>query len=414
MSLLLKLVSKLIDIGTPTSLELADDDPWQEIKETEDKGLYVIDRQAPSSKIIEQILKCVPIRDHTADVDLSVASAEIKNSVGDRIPSEVTNPVSLEHFLTKATGSFFLQKADGGLTWFADFSDYERYEVREVYERYGGFVYLNGEKKIHSITYLGENYLVNSEGYERVELIVKSTICLKLLVELHALRVHLATSEATVLKVRNKYTDIRESSTQFFKIATFNALGANRKIPVLIGDVGLVIRIIGLTPESYVDFCQNSINKGKFSREQILGTENTVWRESMKLYSLAVDKLIDHFFPTETKNNKIEIANFFISVTALHNQFGDVQLGSMVISGFFLPKIYKNAPGLISSQDKDLLKSLLVAVGIKCPKIGDKDIVDFFDRETDRIAWKEYVDAVSYHSNDNWFQPSNFETSVGF
>ena len=150
-----------------------------------------------------------------------------------------------------------------------------------------------------------------------------------------------------------------------------------------------------------------------FSRQDILGQEGTIWYDELSKYSRMVDKMLESF--TEDKDEALDLANFFITSTAVHNQFGDAQIYAMTVSKFLLPKVYIDKPGFISKLDQDILLVLLYSVTARYPLIIDESTNLIFKDLKQKQAWSEFQDEINKEYRSlNWFDPKDFEISTGF
>lgn len=326
---------------------------------------------------------------------------------------ESEEPINLTQFLISGTGSYFLQPQENG--YLADFSSYEQYDVRPGYYKYGGKVYLE-DGQITKFMYLGIDYLPSNELIEKI---IRSTLCLKIMVEIHALRIHLATSQSKALWYYSP--DFRYYRLDdLFYLLTFQTLTVNRKIALLISPQGFIPRLFALTTESYTQLMATTLAAGPLSGVEILGTPGTVWNKQLTKYrKLVTNYIIDLNTSTPdlnlTSDEINEITDFMVVVTALHNQFGDSQVYSMVISHFFLPKVYTSCPGHISSLDQDILNTLMVAVTPQFPYLIDDITRNIFSHHRQRACWDKFINKLKIKfTKESWFNPRYFETSVGF
>lgn len=368
---------------------------------------FSVDKCDTSVKILDTILKHIPIFDMSPNIDPEITKSHLDKEYGSRVPSEAINPKSLTDFLVNNTGSYFLE-LQGDDTYVADFSNYEKYEVRPGFERYGGKVFIKNNKIIE-YEYQGHKYPANDQ---KMDNIVRSTLCLKLMVEMHALRIHLCTAQRKTFEYHNKYTT-EHPLADFLYLSTYGVMDVNRRIPILVGPHGLVIRLFALTKKSYQQLIKNILVQSDFSREEILGSEGTVWNKSITEYTNLVDKFISKL--TNDQDERTDLANFFIASTALHNQFGDAQTFAMTISNFFLPKIYTHKPGFISKLDQNLLIALLYAVSPRYPLIIEESTAEIFSKPEHKEAWKIFQkDILEYYETGGWFDMRTAEISVGF
>jgi hypothetical protein len=331
------------------------------------KSRFSIDREDKTISFIHGILKRIPILDESPTIDPTLNQVELDQEYKSRVPPEAAD---LTDFFLKNTGSFFLKpiidwrKSSIGSNitshyYVVDFSKYEKYSVRDSYHRYGGKIYFE-DGRIVGYEYLGKFYAANSDFMDKI---IRATLCLKMMVELHALRIHLCTAQKKLYEYAEKYPS-NHPLQDFLYLSTYATLDVNRRIPILVSPYGLVVRLFGLTQRSYRKLLRRTLKRPSFNREEMLGTPGTVWYEKLNQYYQHVERFIKKL--TSDEQERIDLTEFFVGVSALHNQFGDAQTYSMVISSFFVPKVYISQPGWISPLDQKLLTTLLIAVSRRC------------------------------------------------
>lgn len=368
---------------------------------------FPIDRWDKSIKILDIILSYIPIFDIEPDINPALSEDGLDKEYGDRVPSESADPDNLVDFLLNNTGSYFLELERDDV-YVADFSDYEQYEVRPGLEKYGGKVFIK-DGQITGYEYQNQKYPSDDQ---RLNKIIRATLCIKMMVEMHALRTHLCTAQRKTFEYYDKYNE-NHPLADFIYLSTYAVFDVNRRIPVLVGPHGLVVRLFALTQESYQQLVQNILAQSDFSRKEMLGNENTVWNKSIIEYIKLVDRFVSKLTKDEDERN--DLANFFITSTALHNQFGDSQIYGMTISKFFLPKVYIQNPGFISKLDQDLLLSLLYAVTPRYPLIIDEKTSEVFSNPEHKEAWIEFQKGIlEKYADNSWFDMRTAEISVGF
>jgi hypothetical protein len=160
---------------------------------------------------------------------------------------------------------------------------------------------------------------------------------------------------------------------------------------------------------------ENTLALKPFSRDEILGERGTVWNTEMKKYARLVDDLVEELGEGMSKEEIHDLANFFISVTSIHNQLGDSQTRSMVVSEFFVSKVYSERPGHVSKLDQNLLVSLMLAVTPRFPLIIQSETAEIFSDIKQRKIWENFQQEIMrQYTTPNWFDPKSFETSTGF
>lgn len=380
---------------------------WKHDKETLDvidTGYgFNIDQWDISVKCLDYILSWIPIYDEEPTIDPMINKVNLEKLYSKYIPPEAVDATSLIDFLMNNTGSYFVKDN------IVDFSVLESYSVRPGYHRYGGKVYLkNGE--IDYFEYLGNRYEANNQLIDKI---IRSTLCMVLMIKLHALKTHLCTSQKSLYKFYGKY-DKDHTLAPFLQLCTFENLKVNRKIPILVSDHGLVARLFAFTNESFNRLLYETLQEESFNREEILGNPNTEWHKQLSKYSEIVDNYIDTF--DISVDDKLELSNFFISSTAIHNMVGDSTLAATVISTFFLPAVYIDNPGFVSNLQVNLLVTLLLTVSGRQPLCIDTCCENVFENETQRKNWIQFRENLlnEFPDNNFWFNIRTFECSIGF
>jgi len=361
---------------------------------------YEVDEYPYTSQLIDKIFKYIPISDgkptyNPTNYDL--------DSIHTRIPVEANKYKSLIDFIN--TNGGFLLKPEGEYM-VIDLSEYEKYSVRPEFYKYGGKIYIKNDQIIKYV-YLKEEYPSDSIMMEHI---IKASLCLKIMVELHAIRIHICTVQRKTIEYMKKYT---ESSDIFdlLYLLTYGTLKINRNVNVLISPYGLFGRLYGLTTESYNDLITEKIHLPPLSISEIVPSNDTQWSYLMTKYINIVKQFVGKYMG-EDDPRYTQICDFFVISTAAHNQFGDAEMYTMAVSGFFITKVYINNPGFISEVDKQILDTLLVSVSNRFPCIDDPSLnVLFKNHEKD---WIEFTDQIKSFPSTNWFNPSYFETSVSF
>lgn len=401
---ILYLIQKTVS-SEPATLDY--EKKWKYDKETLnviDTGYgFNIDYWNPFVRGLDWILSWIPIYDEEPTIDPAEYAHTLEGLYAKYIPREAANTTCLTDFFLNDTGSFFVKDN------VVDFSMLEAYEVREGFERYGGKVFIfNG--KIDHYEYMGNRY----DGDDaRMDKIIRATLCLQLMVRYHALKVHLNSSQRGVYAFYGKYGK-NHLLKDLLYLMTFEALEVNRRIPILVSPHGIVARLFALNTESFTRLLHDILQEPAFDREELLGYAGTVWNTELVKYAAIVDEFIDTFDISDEE--KLNVANYFITATAAHDLVGDSQLRNMVVSSFFLSKVYKERPGFESKLDSDLLVSLLLSVSGRQPLCVDPCTDNVFDDITQRENWKKFRERLinEFPNEKSWFLPAYFEISVGF
>lgn len=397
-------IIKKSTIDAPLVLDYTKSWKWDKdtLDEIDTSYGFIIDEWDYGVRALDYILSWIPIYDEEATIDPNVNEQQLKNLYGKYVPSESVDTVSLIDFLVNNVGSYFV---DNGV---ADFSWLEVYDVREGFERYGGKVFIV-DGVINHYEYLSVRYEADNKNIEQI---IWASMGFVLMVKLHALSIHLNTSQKGVYHFYDKYDKDHELAPLLYLI-TYRALDVNRRIPILVSNHGLVARLFAFTPDAYNQILHTILENKCLCREELLGYHGTIWNKKMTKYASIVDEYIDTFDISD--DEKLYLSNFMISVTAGHNNFGDSMLYLSVISERFLPKIYSSNPGYVSVLDQNLLTSLLVSVSGRCPVIVDSVLDNVFINPTQKQHWKNFREKLLFSfNNESWFDINSFEISVSF
>lgn len=362
---------------------------------------FNIDRWDYGVKALDYIMSWIPIYDDEATIDPCLNEQHLNSLYGKYVPSESVDTNTLIDFLLNNTGSYFLN--DGVV----DFSWLEQYEVRDGFERYGGKVFIR-DGVIDHFEYLGNRYEADDKNMERV---IWSSMGFVLMVKLHALSVHLNTSQKGVFHFYEKYGKDHILGP-LLHLLTFKALDVNRRIPILVSNHGLVSRLFAFTPASYDQILHSVLTSPPLTREQLLGYPETEWYKQMTTYARIVDDYINTFDISDEE--KLYLSNYMLSVTASHNQWGDSMLFSMTVSCKLLPKIYTANPGWISELDQSLLTTLLLSVSGRHPVMVNPVTDNVFIDPIQKANWAHFRQQLNDYPDNNWFIVKTFEISVGF
>lgn len=388
----------------PTTLDY--EKKWKHDKETLDKidtgyGFY-IDEWDISVRTLDYILSYIPIYDEEATIDPAVYSKTLEGLYAEFIPSESVDASSLIDFFLNNAGSFYVKDN------VVDLSKYEEYEVRDKYERYGGKVYI-ADGKIDKYEYMGKTYDGNDQKMDKI---IRATLCLDLMVHQHALNVHLNSSQRGVYKFYERYSKDHQLKDLLYLIS-YEALQVNRRIPILVAPHGIVARLFSLTTPAFTRLLHEVLQKPAYSRQDMLGHPNTEWNKQLTKYAQIIDKYVDTFDISDEE--KQEISDFMIMATAVHGLMGDSQLHAMVVSQFFLPSVTIESPGFVSKLQVDLLVTLLLSVSGRQPLCVDKSVDAVFVNKEQRNHWIEFRKTLlREYPNRTWFDPTSFELSVGY
>ena len=206
-----KIVRTLLNKFTNDTIEYTNR-PFVPVRNDHQASFYNVHTETIASKFIRMLLRYKTTPDgHITNKNINKYTTileggqEIKANYRRRLPVEMDGGNSLLQFLHNS-GSFLL--TNGGIrdTWILNMTEFEKYEVRNGFERYGGCLTL-GQDKILSILYLEKLYKPGDGGYESALDIIKSTLFVKISIEMHAIRLHLATAQTLAVWSRTHYSE---------------------------------------------------------------------------------------------------------------------------------------------------------------------------------------------------------------
>lgn len=338
-------------------------------------------------------------------------SVENARKFGHLVPTESSRHHDLADFFLNKTGGLFLlhdrlsdkQHNVRNKHWIVDFSRFEKYNVDPQFYRYGGIVYLtenNGKAIITKYKYMGEYF----EGTNiLIEYIIRATLMVALIFEIHYMQIHYKIAQENAEKY-SKYSK-NLPLTDLLYLLTFDTVKTNRNLSILL-DVGCLFdRLFAFTGTGYSILLNDCLRAHIMDFEGCKGTE---WNRQIKAYKKKVYTLVSKI---ADKKSVDEITDFMTQVTAIHNQTGDVQIYSLLVDNFFLPKVYSAHPGFISNQDRDLLVSIVP--NKDGPKISDEYLSKtIFRLQSHQSYWENFRLSISSKPEKEWFDPRYFEISV--
>lgn len=403
-----QLLFKLIRLFTPMTgkgkIKPANQINWNVIRHTTQRPGYHIVSHPKIIKTLQYLIRKLPHEVYEPTINPLDISTDLYIKYFHQLPEESTYTTLVEFYLY-STGSYYLRPSDlPQYTYMVDFTDLEQYPVRDEFYAYGGKWYFHQHKLVYAIQY-GQPL-----EFPLAEYILRASTSLKLTVDMHAIRIHICSSQPQAIEYRkiskhNKITDI-------LNILTLDAFEVNSRIPILIEPYGLAHRLYAFTDQGYINYLNDALSQPPLTGKEIYGYPETPWNIEITKYANGVRELLINL---DTPHDMLEnLVEYMVICTAMHNQFGDKEVYSTVIDGLFIPKIYKNGPGLLSKLDVDLLCTLLVAVSPRYPKIGDPEVLNGFRDSNDKQAWIDWVFKTLSTHNERWFSPQFFETSVGF
>lgn len=385
-------------------------------------------------------------------------------AVGSYLPVESEQDDSLQDFFWHKTGSFFLQPVDHNnntgvnsefvntkAAWLVDFSYMEQYEVKVGYYRYGGKVYFDSQGQIVGASYQGNYYstIANSNGDSSsdnnssrtklpswLELVIRATVSVVSIVEVHLCRIHMATAQKWTLQWRN-HISADDSLIPLLQVITFNTLTVNRNIPVI---MALAENTFALTPAALSQLLIDSVAKGGLIASNsgddssdsdngssgngsnksslvapVYGAVGTAWHTKMLDFRARVAELVDGLYPDNVdinlSVNKQLLIDYIMTVSAAHNQFGDAMIANLAVNATFLPAIRMQQPGLMSALEAANLQTMVTVISARLPQFSDNAWYQHFPA-LQQPACASFQQSLA-SQNSGWFQPANFEISVG-
>lgn len=437
------LVRFLVQRAVPGQIEYEDED-MSPVTDRVRKSFYFIHKETFGSKFVRFLLRRKTIIDGKVlssqrgnYISLTESGKIIEDRLRRRLPIEMGSDDSLHQFLLNS-GSFLLKPSMSNDKWILDMTEYEKYEVRDGFETYGGCVTLD-TKGIISILYKGSLYNDKDSRFESLLNIVRSTLFVKIAIEMHAIRVHLATAQQFALWVRSRYSrnvpgskfvdglsgenlDRTEAQSRLLKMFTFNVLKVNSSIPLLLEPQGIAHRLTAFTETGYMQFCKAAYSKGQFRRNDLVGFPGTAWFDSIGYFFEHCEKLIKSFFVVQDLRrdedmNYGDLVDAIVTSTIVHNIVGDDLVYAMSVSGFIPPKLHSQDHSLIARSDNVLLQSLLIAITTRIPLVSDnvfRSVFSGIDGKYQR-AWDKFVGDVNDEFKDvKWMDINKVEISVGY
>lgn len=395
---LLKLIQYLYDSKT---ISFHVNTNWSPVTITYKNNFAEFDYLPLSVYLSSNLLKFLtPINDTSRLENFSYWSKYQERAIGKyiRINGEIDN--TLDDFFWNKTGSFFLKKNELD-EWIVDFSYMEHFPVKSGYYNYGGLITFNNNGQIQSIKYLNQVY--QSPIPYWLELVIRSTVSIICIGEVHLLRIHLQTAQKQTLNWRNypnnKYINL-------YQVITFNTLDVNRESDVLIP---ILRNLFALNEEGFDKFTQHAVKKGSLNNFQIYGYKGTSWYNKMKNYSVIIEKLLNNLYECVDEN----ILCYILATSAGHNQFGDAMINNLVVNGSFPPKVrlQKNLIGKISYQEYLELQTLAVLVSNRLPLWCSNSWYQHFQKNQQKFC-ENFSREIAEQVQD-WFSPAQFEISVG-
>jgi len=448
---------------------------WQPVTVTVKTSYIDYDYLLLKDRVAARMLTWLhPTVDNSELKPFSAWATQQELAVGSHIPVESETDVDLEDFFWNKTGSFFLElysdrqhqhgdndvvgdtnnvidndsTADAAASWCVDFSYMEQYEVKDNCYRYGGKLDFNNQGCIVGASYLGTHYTTIPDW---LELVIRATVSLVSIVEVHLCRIHIATAQRRTLEWRNNIKP-DDKLVPLLQVITFNTLSVNRSIPVLLP---LLRNTTGLTQAALDQYINNSVAKGSLDNQQIYGlssstttpNQTTAWNSKMVGYSQVVRQLLDSLYPDADIDTNISVSptseqlpfadskkqrpfadseqqltihqsiskqqllDYILVASAGHNQFGDAMIANLVVRGTFPPLVRLDSYEKMSYLEAMNLQTIAYVVSARLPLFSaDVWYQHFPDSAKPACA---AFQAWSAARASGWFQPANFEISVG-
>jgi len=424
---------------------------WQPVTVTVKTPYIDYDYLLLKDKVAAKLLTWLyPAVDSSELKPFSAWTTQQELGVGSHIPVESETDIGLEDFFWNKTGSFFLKACSTGVadiststpeaaSWCVDFSYMEQYEVKDNCYRYGGKLDFNNQGCIVGASYLGKSYTTIPDW---LELVIRATVSLVSIVEVHLCRIHMATAQKRTLEWRNNIKP-DDKLVPLLQVITFNTLSVNRSIPVLLP---LLRNTTGLTQATLDRYINNSVAKGGLDNQQIYGlsattttpNQTTAWNSKMVEYSQAVKQLLDSLYPNTDIDSDISVSptgeqlpvadaeldskqqlsiskqqllDYILVASAGHNQFGDAMIANLVIRGTFPPLVRLDSYERMSYLEAMNLQTIAYVVSAR-PPLFSADVWYQHFPESAKPACAAFQFWSAARAS-GWFQPANFEISVG-
>jgi len=308
---------------------------------------------------------------------------------------------NLAKYFLKDFGSFFLSPTEDPNELVVDFDFLKVYEVHNGFYKYGGVMYLR-DGEINRIVYDSVTYDHKHPEYPRIEYIFRASLCMRIVVELHAAFCHLTVANPTAIDLvqhQDTYA-YSEKLRKFLRITTTRTLEINAAIGILaINDGSILSRMFALTPASHKQYIVDSFaNLPKvdepFKLEAFLKgkLQGTPWSQKAQKYYNSMQNYIkseifDNHPDTDESKIKKYTNHFFVS-TIFHEILGDRALYDIVVSGY-LPTRVKIANWKVDDDIIcDIVSTAALAVATRIPKHSSpkiRDILPNFWKPTEDI-----------------------------
>lgn len=291
---------------------------------------------------------------------------------------------NIEKYFKNGFGSFFISTQDGHIC--ADFTEYEAYEVDAGMMRYGGKILFTKNYEISRFIYLGNEYPYDDENIRNI---LRATIKLDIILKWHLIFTHFQHGYAFSKEVRQKQYN------PYLDIFTFNNFSLITRIPLILS---VLHKIFAFTDTSFERLVNNLLTKN-MPLNLIYGNENTIWNRTIMSYR----KYTEEFCRNASLHDYVDQV---VLSTAFHHMVGDEHLYSTNVDIFVPSKIRDNGLGAVYYNYEGLLRQLF---STNIPKIVETEIYDIVEDN----AYIEFVNKISENIWPEWFNPKDFEISLG-
>jgi len=301
-----------------------------------------------------------------------------------------------------------------------DLRHYEKYNVRPLYHKYGGKVLLD-DKKIISVEYEGEVYPHDHRDFDKNLKIFTGTFSIEM-ARSHAGFTHLFTAQKIYTRVtRDLYNSLSDAEKEFYAISLYRTNDINSLIHLYIGNNGLLYRLYAFDHESFLQlvsdfFHHDDYKDDESTKKYLLGTPGTYWNRTVTGYYNLIVEFLEEYLGKDSHIPIITVANFFFSVTLLHEAVGDSQLRLMLFN--LINRTHKTNVDIRTREYVDINITSVVSVGTRTPKLVSEDYRDSIIKDKRRREiWDNFITkclGLRELQDDQRIKFSNFEISVGF
>jgi len=341
-------------------------------------------------------------------IDSEQAITMRKSKIGDMVWNDILQESKPYHqdiakYFLNGDGSYFLAPTDVPNEWAVDLDYLSAYEVHAGFYRYGGVMYFR-DGGINRIVYGGVSYDSKHPEYPRIEYIFRASLCMKIVVEMHAVFCHLIVANPTAIDLvqhqdGSAYT-YSEKLRKFLRITTTRTLEINAAVPILAMNPGSILsRMYALTPAAHLQYIKDcyaklpKIDEPHKIESFILGKPDTPWRQKAQKYYDSMQNYIQtEIFDPRTNPDISKIkkyTNHFFVSTIFHEILGDRALYDIVVTGYLPTRVRIDDWRLDDEVICDIVATAALAVSTRIPKHHSpkiKEIIPNFWKPSDDLG----------------------------